>query len=201
MKKNIKTNEKSNNASQKMPKEINVNEIISKTARAAAIETLESLKSNRFLKDSISYFRKVEILLYNYNKLKEAVKQKDEDIEYIEKNGLPEKSGSIVIYQTGGGNITSQERYVQLIEKYKLEKAETVREIKRIDNVLRKIRDDKYYKIIELRYLNAKNNDNVSDSDIAEILDKDQTTITRNRKRLINNIKVILFPESIKDFA
>lgn len=52
---------------------------------------------------------------------------------------------------------------------------------------------------MELKYLNAQ--DKVTDEQIAEILEKDQSTITRNRKRLINSIKIILFPESIKDFA
>lgn len=200
MKKIIKTEENSK-ATEEISKEANVEDIISKVARATAIETIENLRSNRYLKDNISYFRKVELLLYNYNKLKEAVKQKDEDIDYIKKNGLPQKSGSIVLYQTSGGNITSEERYLQLIEKYEFEKAETVRDIKRIDNVLKKIKDDKYYKIIELKYLNPKNYDNISDIEIAEILNKDQSTIARNRKRLIDNIKVILFPESIREFA
>lgn len=176
-----------------------LNETISKAAKEAAREMLQELKNNKYIKDNISFFRRVELLLYNYDKLKAAVRQKDEDIEYIEKNGLPQKSGSIVVYQTSGGNISSQERYVQLIEKYKLEKIETEREIKRIENALHKIKIDKYYRIIELKYLDAV--EKVSDEEIAEMLCKDQSTITRNRKRLINSIKVILFPESIKDFA
>lgn len=178
---------------------INISEILKEAAKEAAKETLDEFKKNNYIKSGISYFRRVELLLLSYNKLKSAVKQKDEDIEYIKKNGLPQKSGSIVIYQTGGGNISSEERYVQLIEKYKLEKIETEREIKRIDNALNKIKKDKYYKIMELKYLNAQ--DKVTDEQIAEILEKDQSTITRNRKRLINSIKIILFPESIKDFA
>lgn len=182
-----------------MDKDVNLDEVISKATKEAAKEMLQELKNNNYLKNDISYFRRVELLLYSYNKLKSAVNQKDEDIEYIEKNGLPQKSGSIVIYQTGGGNISSEERYMQLIEKYKLEKIETEREIKRIDNALNKIKDDKYYRIIELKYLYAK--DKVADEQIAEMLDRDQSTVTRNRKRLINSIKVILFPESIKDFA
>lgn len=183
----------------KVVKEINIEESIRKAAKEAAKETLQILKNNNCIKNEMSYFRRVEILLYNYNKLKIAVEQKEEDIEYIENNGLPEKSKSIVIYQTGGGNITSQERYMQIIEKYKSEKIETEREVNRIDKALSKINKDKYYRIIELKYLESE--DNVTDEAIAEQLGKDQSTITRNRKRLINNIKVILFPESIKDFA
>lgn len=177
----------------------NINELINKAAKEAAKETLQELKNNNYIRNNLSYFRKVELILLNYNKLKDAVKQKDEDIEYIEKHGLPQKSGSIVIYQTSGGSISSQDRYVQLIEKYRLEKMETEREIKRIDNALDKIKKDKYYKIIELKYLNS--DENKTDEKIAEEMSVDQSTITRNRKRLVNSLKTILFPESIKDFA
>ncbi|KZL94355.1 hypothetical protein [Clostridium magnum] len=178
---------------------VNVDELINKAAKEAAKETLQELKNSNYIKNNLSYFRKVELILLNYKMLKDAVNQKDEDIEYIEKHGLPQKSGSIVIYQTGGGNMSSQERYIQLIEKYKLEKLETEREIRRIDNALDKVKKDKYYKIIEFKYLNSE--DHVTDDQIAEELSVDQSTITRNRKRLINSLKTILFPESIKEFA
>lgn len=182
-----------------MVDKINFDETINKAVKEAAKEMIQELRNSNYIKKEISYFRKVEILLYNYNKLKSAVKQKDEDIEYIEQNGLPQRSGSIIMYKSsGGGNISSEERYMQLIEKYKLEKLETERDIRRIENALSKIKNDKYYEIIKLKYISEEKS---SDEEIAEVLSKDQSTITRNRKRLINSIKVILFPESIKDFA
>lgn len=180
-------------------KQINIDETISKAAKEAAKELLSELKAKKYIKNEISYFRKVEILLYQYNNLKTAIKQKEEDIKYIKEHGLPEKSKSIVMYQTSGGNISSEERYMQLIEKYNLEKIETEREVKRIDNALSKIKKDKYYKIVELKYLNSDKD--MTDEEIAEVLDKDQSTVSRNRKRLINKIKTILFPESIKELA
>ena len=92
--------------------------------------------------------------------------------------------------------MTAGDRYVELIEKYRVEKAETLRDIARIDNALDKVREDKYFKIIELKYLEQKAK---TDEELAEILEKDQSTITRNRNRLINELKTILFPESIKE--
>jgi hypothetical protein len=165
-----------------------------------AKEVIQELKNNRYLRNDISYFRKVELLLYNYSSLIEAVKQKDEDIAYIERNGLPQKSGSIVVYQTSGGNISGQDRYMQIIEKYRIEKLETEREIQRIENALDKIKDDGYFKIIHYKYL-IDGKERLTDEEIAERLEKDQSTISRNRKRLVNCIKVILFPESIRDFV
>lgn len=169
---------------------------IKKTSEKTAIEVVEQLKKQRLLKSNISYYKKTEIVLYNYETLKKAIKQKEEDIEYIKKHGLPEKSKSIIYYTTAAGTISAGDRYLELIEKYQIEKAETERDIKRIENALDKVRNDKYFKIIELKYLKQTAK---TDEEIAEIMGKDRTTISRNRKRLINSIKTILFPESIKE--
>lgn len=177
-----------------LKKEIEI--CIKKTSEKTAREVIESLKKQRLLRPDMSFYKKTEIVLYNYEKLKLAVKQKEEDIKYIEENGLPGKSKSIVFYSTSGGNVSAGDRYIELIEKYKVEKTETERDIARIDNALDKVRDDKYFEIIELKYLKQEAK---TDEEIAEILEKDQSTITRNRNRLMNSIKTILFPESIKE--
>lgn len=178
----------------KLNKEIQA--CIKQTSEKTAMEVVESLKKQRLLKANMNFYKKTEILLYNYEKLKLAVKQKEEDIKYIQEHGLPEKSKSIVFYSSANGNISAGDRYLELIEKYQIEKAETERDIKRIENALDKVRNDKYFKIIELKYLKQTAK---TDEEIAEIMGKDRTTISRNRKRLINSIKTILFPESIKE--
>lgn len=66
---------------------INISEIL----KEAAKETLDEFKKNNYIKSGISYFRRVELLLLSYNKLKSAVKQKDEDIEYIKKKWITSK--------------------------------------------------------------------------------------------------------------
>lgn len=175
---------------------INIDELAKRTAKA----TIEEFKNSRLLKENISYYRKVELLLYSYSSLLEAIKQKEEDIEYIQKNGLPEKSGSVVVYRTNGGNITQAERYMQLIEQYKLEKIETERSINRIDNVLNKIKEDKHYDIIKYKYIVAEK-ERLTEEELAEKLNVHRCTITRNKGRLINSIKVMLFPESVKEYA
>lgn len=178
-----------------------INKMINKTAEETAKEIVEELRNKNMIKKELSYYKRVELLLYNYENLKDAVKQKDEDIKDIEENGLPQSSKSIVVYSTSGGIITAEERYIQLREKYILEKKETERDIRRIDKALNKIKKDKYYKIIELKYLkrNSDDNKNVTDDYLAELLSKDRTTIIRNRKRLMNMLVTVLFPESIKE--
>jgi len=190
-----------NNSNKEIKTPVNVNKTIEKTAKATAKAIIEELKVQNMIKREWSFYKRVELLLYNYENLKDAVKQKDEDIKHIEKYGLPQSSGSIVVYQTSGGGISPEDRYLQLIDKYKTEKIETQRDLIRIENAINKIRDDKYYDIIQFKYLNMQKDKLETDEKIAEKLEKDQSTVTRNRKRLMNKLITILFPESIRDFA
>lgn len=178
----------------------NINEIkdiISNAAEKTAVEVIEKLRNKNMIKREMSFYKRIEILLYSYNSLKEALNQKDEDIRNIERYGLPKKSGSIVVYSTSGG-ISEEDRYMQLIEKYKREKEETKRDLNRIDRALDKIRNDKYFDIIYIKYLEGEE-ETITDEYIAERMGKDRTTISRNRKRLMNKMITILFPESVRD--
>ena len=183
-----------------MAKDIDIKEIIENTAKETARATVSEMRINNMVRKELTYYKRVELLLYNYENLKEAIKQKEEDIEYIDKNGLPEKSGSIVVYSTVGG-VIKEYRYLELKERYIREKIETERDLKRIDNALDKIRDDKYFDIIQLKYLNKEEDKLNTDEEIAERINKERRTIIRNRKRLINKLITIFFPESIKDYA
>lgn len=175
-------------------KEIDIKETIEETAK----KVIEELKNNNMIKREISYYKRVELLLYNYENLKAAVKQKEEDIEYIDRYGLPESSKSIVIYSSSSG-VSKEDRYVELKERYKRGKIEIERDLKRIDNALDKIKKDKYFDIIKLKYLNIEEDKVATDELLAERFNKERITIIRNRKRLINKLVTILFPESIKE--
>lgn len=183
-----------------------INENVKKTIEKAieektidiADKIVEKLNNSNRIKKEISYYKRVELLLYNYENLKEAVKQKEEVIKELEVYGLPEKSKSIVVFSSS--NRSSQgDRYTELKEKYLLEKLETERDLKRIDNALYKIRKDKYFDIIKYKYLNEDEEKIGTDEELAEKFEKERITIIRNRKRLINKLVTILFPESIKE--
>ena len=162
-----------------------------------AMEVVKVLNASNKIKKDMPYYKRVELLLYNYENLKEAIKQKEEDIKELELFGLREKSKSIVTYGTAKGS-SQEDRYTELKEKYRYEKLETERMLKRIDNALNKIKDDKYFDIIKYRYLSKEEDKKNTDDALAEALNKDRTTILRNRNRLINKLITILFPESIK---
>lgn len=188
-----------------MSKEINTNKLIELVSKGAAEEVIKILTDKNLVKATetnnkkeLSYYKKVEILLYNYENLREAIKQKEEDIENLEKYGLKEKSKSIVSYSSAGGN-PEADRYLELKNKYIIEKLEIERDLKRIDNALDKIRKDSYFDIIQLKYLNTEEDRVKTDNELVEILDKERITIIRNRKRLINKLTTILFPQNVRE--
>ena len=180
----------------------NVRKTIEKTIESKSIDiadkVIEKLKNSNKIKIEIPHYKRVELLLYNYENLKEAVKQKEEAIAELDKYGLPERSKSIVMYSSAGGS-SQADRYSELKEKYKIEKMETERDLKRIDNALDKIRDDKYFGIIQYKYLNEDEERINTDEELAQKFNKERITIIRNRKRLINKLVTILFPISISE--
>ena len=62
-----------------------------------------------------------------------------------------------------------------------------------------KIRNDNYFDIIQLKYLNSEEDRVKTDNELVEILDKERITIIRNRKRLINKLTTILFPQNVRE--
>jgi hypothetical protein len=180
----------------------NVRKTIEKTIESKSIDiadkVIEKLNNSNKIKIEMPYYKRVELLLYNYENLKEAVKQKEDAIAELDKYGLPERSKSIVMYSSAGGS-SQADRYSELKEKYKIEKIETERDLKRIDNALDKIRDDKYFGIIQYKYLNEDKEKINTDEELAQKFNKERITIIRNRKRLINKLVTILFPISISE--
>lgn len=183
----------------------NTKKLIELVSKGAAEEVIKILTDKNLVKvaeinnkKELSYYKKVEILLYNYENLKEAIKQKEEDIENLEKYGLKEKSCSVVVYSSTGVN-PETDRYLELKQRYTIEKLEIERDVKRIDNALDKIREDSYFDTIQLKYLNVEEEKVKTDEGLSSLLNRDRKTITRNRKRLINKLVTVLFPQSIRD--
>ena len=61
-----------------------------------------------------------------------------------------------------------------------------------IDKSLEKLHDDEYFKIINLKYF-----DNKKYEEIAELLEVDVSTVSRNKNRLINMLKIYLFSDDV----
>lgn len=61
-----------------------------------------------------------------------------------------------------------------------------------INNALEQIKDDSYYEIIPMLYFENQSRDAVS-----EFFDTTVTTISRNKRRLIEKLKVLIFADDV----
>lgn len=61
-----------------------------------------------------------------------------------------------------------------------------------IDNALISIEDDPYYSIIEMIFFERKTREK-----IAEFYDIEVKTVTRNKNRLVNQLKLVIFSDDV----
>jgi len=172
-----------------------INKIITQTASETASSVVSELKRQGLMRDNKQTpFQKTEQLLYNYNNFRAAIEDKHEQVKNIKDYGLPQKSKSITSFTSGGSyeiqsDSEKAEDKVLAIESLIIV---TRKFIAIIDSALQKISDDPYYKIIDLKYFNER-----SREEIAEIMNVDVSTITRNKNRLINVLKITLFSDEV----
>ena len=171
-----------------------INKVIEQTAQTTAQATAYEFKRQNLLKNNRQTpFQKTEQLLYNYKNFEEAIKAKQTQIEDIEKMGIPEKSKSIVLYSTSSRSYeTSNDKKEEKIKQIQDSIAITKRLMKIVDQALEKIKDDPYYEVIAYKYFQSKTHE-----EIADIYQKDISTITRNKTRLINSLKINLFSDEV----
>jgi hypothetical protein len=180
------------------PKEIAQDEIniIEQTAQATAEKTVFEFKKNGLLKENKqSAYQKTEILLYNYNNFKEAIENKFKQIDTIIVAGSNRKSSSITTYSNNNSieSKLEEERAEEQIAKIEKSIAYTQNFIKMIDDAVKKLENDSYYDIIRLKYFEGKTRE-----EIADYFDNvDVSTISRNKSRLINKLKIDLFSDDV----
>ena len=164
--------------------------IIKKTTDEAVKKAVEAIiKANKEIDISQrDYFKETERVLYSLPALKLKVAQDEEDI----RNGMmraKERSKDIIRASSGGYRPADYETKNEMYVQERIESMErTKREIQRIERALETIQDDEYYEIIPMKYF-----DNCTIEEIAERFGKDESTVRRNKNRLINKLKVVLF--------
>lgn len=73
------------------------------------------------------------------------------------------------------------------------ENAEKTKKLMKIINAaLKTIEKDKYYKVIEYIFFDEKTRE-----EIAEIFECEVKTVTRNKNRLVNQLKIIIFSDDV----
>lgn len=169
--------------------------VIEDAARATAREVVLQLKKQGLIKDSKqTAFQKTETLLYNYNNFKISVEDKYAQIRLIIDEGLSRKSNSISSFsnQPNYEYKNDSEKAEDKIEMLQQSIINTQGYIDIIDSAIAKIKTDPYYEIITMKYLEDKTRE-----EIAEYFEKDVTTISRNKNRLIKSLSITLFSDDV----
>lgn len=153
---------------------------------------LQELENMGMLKKKNDIFKNTEAVLYNYKTIKETIPQRNAQIKSLKKYGLPKKSKSITVMSSEHVKLEENDLLDMTIKNIKKSIIKTQTVLNYIDNILSKFKNDPYYNIIELKYF-----EKMTQEEIAERLQKDVSTINRNKNRLVNEIKVYLMPNYI----
>lgn len=153
---------------------------------------LQELEVIGMLKKKNDIFKNTEAILYSYSTIKETIVQRKTQIKELKKYGLPKKSSSAKIYSSNKIYIEENDLLDTTIKNIEKSIIKTKVILDYINSILLKFNKDPYYEIIKLKYF-----DNKTIEEIAEIMEKDISTITRNKNRLINTLKMYLLPNEI----
>lgn len=168
---------------------------IQKIMKDTISEMLLELKKQGFMKDTRhTPFQKTEQLLYNYMNFKQVIIEKEKHIQFIKDAGIQKRSKSITSFTGNHSNDTrtDNEKAEEQIESLENSIIITRRYIEVIDTAISKVFNDNYYDLIRLRYFESK-----SREEIAEYFNVDVATISRNKNRLINILKIYLFSDEV----
>ena len=142
-------------------------------------------------------YEKTETILWNYNRMKKSVQYLQEKLDKLisEKQKLAKtiiKSKRVVLREENQNYYYTDETLENTINELKQLIIKTKAEIVFIDKCISELKDDEYYEIISMWYFKGKR-EGYTREKIAEYYDCDVDTITRNRKRLVNKLKFLLF--------
>lgn len=142
-------------------------------------------------------YSKTETVLWNYNRMKKSVQYLQEKLDKLisEKEKLAKsiiKSKRVVLKEENQNYYYTDETLENSINELKQLIIKTKAEISFIDKCISELRDDEYYEIISMWYFKGKK-EGYTREKIAEYYDCDVDTVTRNRKRLVNKLKFLLF--------
>lgn len=157
---------------------------------------LEELKSKKLLKNPKSSYKSTEKILYSLNVLPEAIKLIDDEVKQLEKEmedipKAPAKSNTLVLNERDATYIYGDETLETRISELKQISVKAKSQVRLVKSALKKIENDKYYDIIPMYYFNE-----MTIEEIAEGCDWAVGTVSKHKKRLMNDLKVYIFPDT-----
>ncbi len=170
-----------------------------KVIKITVDNVFETLRKNGFeIKEQKSAFQRTEQLLYLAPSLKEAINHNKNKIKDLERFGLP-KGGSAVHIVPITTPIKQDEDEIIAKEINKIKQRNHIinSQLKWINEITNTLKDDKFYKILDLKYSKGKTLE-----EIAEYFMCDVSTVSRNKNKLIRQISSLLFAnESISELG
>ena len=160
-----------------------------------ADKILDKLKKEGEVKTekALTPFQKTEKLLSELSLLKGAVDAKNMLISDLKKDGI------LIQKKEVGVNVQASKTYLSELEKIENRIESLEAEIKRIQNVidmveraLNAIKNNKYFKIIELKYF-----DDMTFEYISEIMGISIVTAKRHKNIMIRQLQLILFSNDV----
>lgn len=136
-------------------------------------------------------FKNTEYLLSNFDLLKKSINDMKLQIEDLKTYGLRKSGKAAVVISDNTIKLDEDTIIETRVNELKQSIHRTKAVINMINSILQDLKKDKYYMILELKYFDKKNYE-----EIAEIMECDVSTVSRNKNRLINMMKVRLFPNT-----
>lgn len=145
-----------------------------------------------------SAYAKTEALLYNYMGFKKIVAERNQEIEELRKYGVPQTCGAGGERVQNGnlpqGIVLPEESVENAVRNVQQSVEGTVHAITLIDKCMAALKNDPYYKILEMRYFEGR-----TQEDIALEYGCTQQTISNNKSRLVRELSMRLFPNQVVD--
>lgn len=159
-------------------------------------KVLDELKNKNLLKNPKSSYKSTEKILYSFKVLPEAVKLIDDEVKQLEIESKEiktptAKSNTLVLNEREGTYVYGDETLETRISELKQISIKTKSQIRLVNKALNKIKDDEYYEIIPLYYF-----EDLTIEKIAEKLNYSVGAISKHKKRLLNELKVYIFPDT-----
>ncbi len=159
-------------------------------------KVLEELKNKKLLKNPKSSYKSTEKILYSLNVLPEAIKLIDEEVKKLEEEAkgiaIPTaKSNSLILNERNNTYVYGDETLETRISELKQISVKAKSQIRLVKSALKKIENDKYYDIIPMYYFEEK-----TIEEIAEECEWAVGTVSKHKKRLMNDLKVYIFPDT-----
>lgn len=138
-----------------------------------------------------AYFKMTEERLEDMRMIRARIKYQRERLKELEAEGLAALAynGKSIVSAIGrGSRVDRVEAHAREVDGIKRLLSRDEAEIRQLEIALELIRDDRYYPVMELRYVSA-----TPDCSIAEKLNCDTSTVARHRKRLVSKVMAFLY--------